>query len=188
MKWKERDFSFENTREQNTRLEFDILVNNVYPPHFHSHIEMIYVIEGCLSMTINGVEYYPKVGDCVISEPYDIHAYHSMEASRAYYIICPLIHVEDYSRLANGSSLAGKLLPAGPASAEIKHCFEKVRDSLIAHNQLAAKGYTYVLLATLAHALGFTKRTQTEPSGLLQNLLIYTRAHYNEKITLEKLL
>ena len=187
MKPRELDFYFEDDRENIPRLEFDILVNNIFPPHFHSHIEIIYVTEGCLGMTVNGVQYYPKAGDCVIAEPYDIHSYHSMEPSRAYYVICPLTYVEDYIRLANGSSLSSKMLPCGPVSPELRHCFEKIRDSLMGHNLLAAQGYAYVLLATLAHTLGFVKGSQAKPSGLLQNVLRYTRTHYNEKITLEKL-
>ena len=46
-----------------------------YPPMFHTHGELIYVVKGCLSICVDGKEDVLKEGDMSIVFPYQTHSY-----------------------------------------------------------------------------------------------------------------
>ena len=46
-----------------------------YPPMFHTHGELIYVVKGCLSICVDGKENVLREGDMSIVFPYQTHSY-----------------------------------------------------------------------------------------------------------------
>ena len=58
-----------------------------FPPMFHSHIELIYVIDGEISMTIDGQDHVLKKGELSVLFPYVIHSYEDSRNAHAYIMI-----------------------------------------------------------------------------------------------------
>jgi AraC-like DNA-binding protein len=58
-----------------------------FPPMFHSHMELIYVMDGEISMTIDGQDRVLKKGELSVLFPYVIHSYEDAPYSDAYILI-----------------------------------------------------------------------------------------------------
>ncbi len=46
-----------------------------YPPHFHLHCEFMFVLEGSVSVTVDGFTYTAKAGDVIFIMPHQIHSF-----------------------------------------------------------------------------------------------------------------
>lgn len=177
---------FEVSRDADTKTSFDILYNNNRGPHFHSNIEMIYVVEGTVDMTTNGTVHHLQKDDFMIIEPYNIHTYSSPSPSVLYFAICPSSH---YKELVNPPChcLQQCVYPNGRFSEDIKQCFLKVRDCVAAGAQLAALGYIWSMISYVVAEYGWKDYPSNINSNLFVSLLQYLQQHYCEKITLDDL-
>lgn len=63
-----------------------IFTNDIWKPHFHKNLELIYVISGEVSCTLNNRSYILKKEEFGLCLPYDIHSYTPSEGSR--YCVC----------------------------------------------------------------------------------------------------
>lgn len=54
-----------------------------YVPRFHIHVELLYVLEGCVSLTVDGVAHTLKAGEIAILFPYLTHSYESAPEAKA---------------------------------------------------------------------------------------------------------
>ena len=175
---------FEIGRDVDTKTCFDILYNNNRGPHFHSNIEMIYVVDGTIDMTINGTVHHLQKDDFMIIEPYRIHTYSSPSPSTLYFIICPSAQ---YKELINPQRhfLQQYAYHRGQHSEEIKRCFLKVRDCIADDIPLTARGYIWAMISYVATEYGWQDFSANVNSDLFISLLHFLQEHYCEKITLD---
>jgi AraC-like DNA-binding protein len=61
--------------------------NLSFPPHFHSHTELIYVTEGAISVSVNDKKAVLQQGDIAVSFPNDVHSYNTELFSKAVVLI-----------------------------------------------------------------------------------------------------
>lgn len=66
--------------------------SELFKPHFHKSLELVYVTDGHLKCNINGTEHFLYAGDYGLCLPYDTHAYEP-EANTNYWIC---VFSEDY--------------------------------------------------------------------------------------------
>ena len=66
--------------------------DTVWGTHFHRNLELIYVIEGKVDCTLNGVEYTLSGDEFGLCLPYDIHSYYP-HSDTMYWI---LVFSEDF--------------------------------------------------------------------------------------------
>ena len=63
---------------QNSKSNYNynayVYFNRNYMPHFHSNYELIYVLDGSISVTVNGICERADKGDCVLVLSNQIHA------------------------------------------------------------------------------------------------------------------
>ena len=57
-----------------------------FPPMFHSHLELIYVISGEISMNIDGHSHVLKEGELSVLFPYVVHSYENSPDAEIYII------------------------------------------------------------------------------------------------------
>ena len=58
-----------------------------FPPMFHTHAELVYVLSGEIHMTIDGCERVLRTGEISIVFPYSIHAYEAAPEAKAIIIM-----------------------------------------------------------------------------------------------------
>lgn len=177
---------FESDRDTSVKTTFDVLRNNNYPPHFHSNIELIYVLDGTIDTTINDSVYHLKKDDFMIIEPYKIHSYSSESNSTLLFAITPFAY---YKELINPAcrSLKKFIYPRGRFSESIKECFLKTGECVAANDQMVARGYLWAIIARMVTEYGCEEYPSNMKHELFSSLLEYLQTHYHEKITLDAL-
>lgn len=185
------NFSYEYLRDTDNQLVCWKVDNNNFWPHFHSSIEIIYVIEGELKVTLNGVVYQVKQNNFLIIPSYYIHSYVTEEYSSAYIIIIPLDSVPSYKSTLKKKTFANLLFEDPAHNDEILYCLEAICNTSLdmstpTHTNIM-KGYTYVFLGLLINHVGLIDIPNTKMISLGQDILIYLQENYLKPVNLEEI-
>ena len=71
--------------------------DELLPAHWHEHLEIIYVLGGEITASINDVSYELEKGDIFLVNSNDIHYTHTHEDARYYLLQIPPVHLERIS-------------------------------------------------------------------------------------------
>lgn len=71
----------------------------IWKPHFHKSLELVYVIKGSLKCYSNGNEYLLKQGDFGLCLPYDIHSYEPDTGALYWVCVFSEDYVHDFSKM-----------------------------------------------------------------------------------------
>ncbi|MFR1758923.1 MAG: cupin domain-containing protein, partial [Christensenellaceae bacterium] len=64
--------------------------NDFCAPHFHSSIELVYTLSGCLSATVDGQIIELTEGQLLLNSSYTIHSYSTERDAETVIVIIPL--------------------------------------------------------------------------------------------------
>lgn len=74
-----------------------------YPPHFHSHCEMMFVEKGQVNVIVDGESYTAKQNDAIFIAPHQIHSFSSSHLISVYVMfIAPVLIPEAAEKFKNG--------------------------------------------------------------------------------------
>lgn len=155
-------------------------------PHFHSNIEIVYVIDGEIEITINGNSRLLSKGCVSVANSYDIHAYNTPSDSKTLILIVPIDTVHSFNAKIHGKTFASPFLVPGDSSNEIHHALQYI----LRHKNsewLEVKGYLYVILGILIRELCLKSSAKTNNSNLAREILMYLEHNYLNKITISSL-
>ena len=163
--------------------------NCVFPPHFHSSIELMYVTEGTLSVIVDGKHTQLHPGEFSISPSFAIHSYWTEGTSRSYVLTVPMESIPSYKSLLSKKTFA-RYFGEDHSHGELKRCMEALirlfaeeeessGDSVVRRNLM--KGYLYVVISLILGETGVEAHAQSRDEFLAKNI------HYQEKLTLDML-
>lgn len=175
-------FSYEYSRDNYNQIACWKAENNNCLPHFHSSIEMLYVTDGELKITLNGQVCQVRQNNFLIIPSYFIHSYATDSCSSAYILIVPLDSVPSYKNTLSKKTFATLLVENIPWEKELQHCLDALCN-LSSNTGLPAmetvlKGYVYVILGHLINYVGLVDKKDTKMISLAQEILIYLQENY----------
>ncbi len=186
-------FFYQNRTEQ---LYLYLSKNNPYAVHLHRQLELIYVLSGSTTVTVEQQEFHLLPGQGVLVFPNQMHGLKNIDAGQN--LLCifepdfchsfrhffqnkkPAHNDFSIDALSEHSPIALKGLTSLAAS------MEKDRPTP-SDTQMYAEGYLTLLLADLLPLLPLQTRINTEDLELEQRLLLYLDGHYTEELSLESL-
>lgn len=184
------DTSYEYMRDSLQTFNCWEAVNNKFWPHFHSSIELIYVTEGELKITLNSQLYYLNKDHIFIVPSYGIHSYDTEDFSKAYIAIIPLDSIPTYKTLLSRKTFAKPLIEDSPNTEELLHLFKILcnynsdnRDPVFSGIR---KGYSYALLGLLIKESGLIETEHNKTISLAQEILLFLQDNYLKPINLEE--
>ena len=125
-------------------------------PHFHSFIEIMYVLDGEITTTINTNTETLAAGDIAVALSSNIHYYTTPNHSKMITLLIPEIFVHSFSCRTVGETLASPFLKADKCSNEILYNLNKLliddfnRPIGITHNEDSSiSGEKKMLVSTL---------------------------------------
>lgn len=149
-----------------------------FPPMFHTHMEIIYVISGTIDVQIDGITHTLLPGQLSISYPYIIHSYDSAPDAEAIILLFAPAAVQSWKRHLTESKAvtpwtddAGRYLPLLERITE--HC-RSGRESL-------AKDYLSALVGELMLVMPMEPVRRTDLT-VTQKALVFCGEHYREEI------
>ncbi len=91
----------------------------VFHPHIHSHIEFVYVLDGCLELNAFGQNLQIPSGNAAIITPYEIHSYKSEGNADLFILACPPEYFPEYRQIFSGKSYDPIYSPIGASHRAI---------------------------------------------------------------------
>lgn len=170
----------------------DIYVNpsriGRFPMHLHIYTELVYVMEGQATISVNNQAYTLHQGDLILIFPNVIHAYiDSSENSRTVtIIISPNMLSELFFEMAQKIP-ENPLIPACSLHQDAVYAIEKIMHEVRevpGSNMLACKAFVQLLFARTLGSMTFKNQKEIS-GGLLEKVISYICAHYREPVSLE---
>ncbi|MCI1991193.1 MAG: AraC family transcriptional regulator [Oscillospiraceae bacterium] len=167
------------------------VVNDVCLPHFHSSIEFVYVTDGELKVTLNGVSSFIKKGQILIVSSYTVHFYETVTASEAIILIVPLDFIPTYNKMLTQNDFIRNVYQDRLSeSSEILHCMRILSENNVNDKKLSAniiKGYIYVIIGILIENVGLAHNKNDPNRSTAKDILIYLQDHYLSPVSLQLL-
>ncbi len=180
---------YEHTRDCDKYPACWQAINDRCMPHFHSSMEFVYVTDGQLKASLNGKPYTVTRGQTLISPSYTLHYYNTEQYCRSIVLIVPLDFIADYNKVFSQKIFSNCLCP-DDADGEILHCMNRLKavgtDERI-ENVKIARGYIYIILATLIDRVGLVDLPGGQNRYLTRDILIYLQNNYLAPVSLELL-
>ena len=155
--------------------------------HFHSALEIYFILNGEVTIFINGNHSTCVTGDIGIINPHEAHSYHSSENAEVAVLILSNHYLADFY-----AEYKNKNFPSYLCDKEYnKQIYELLADlpSSIYDNDtlsmLGKKGLANLVLDKIVSYYGVVSQTQNEE--IIINVLKYLHKNYKNKITLEDL-
>lgn len=157
--------------------------------HFHSAIEICFMLKGSRLTTVAGKKILVEEGDICFVNPFEIHSfdYNYNDETYAAVLILSNNYLEDFYQIYGEA-----LLPHHLADKEFnKQIYNLLADlpSSVASNQtlspLAKKAYANLVLDKIANHYGVTKREQE--AEIVTEIVSYISKNFNQKISLDTL-
>lgn len=162
------------------------IMNYTLNPHLHNQIEVVYVIRGTCSMSIDKIRYEVRQGDFIIILPYQIHSFYNVqECELVVQVFEPDFAPELLPHLGN-------CLLKNSVVKEMSHdCVEAFRKAEQYYTQQSdlriVRAYIGVYMSFLYDKLEFIAMDTSDYYSVLHELLLYIDFHFTEHMTLEVL-
>lgn len=176
---------FEIYREFDRKISYITNKNDNCDAHFHSNIEILHVVSGCVDMTIRGVTRRLHAGDTAIASSYEPHAFVTVSESVVNVFLFPSDMVPDFTSRTDEYSFKDSFMEKNPRTPELLDAMTHLIPYADKEVTLVATGYMYTVLGILTEELGLDRKNETRQSELLiRKLLVYIEEHFKEPISL----
>lgn len=162
-------------------------VKNLSPlPHIHSHLELIYMIDGQVIANVDNKDFLIEAGDLFLSFPNQIHYYHDYASLDGIILIFSPELFKDLREIFQNKVPDSPIIKSSLISFDVhKHLMQilEKNHSDAPFGPIAAKGY---LLAFLGEILPLMKMTPARSDqDNIKRLLQYCADNYTEPLTLD---
>ena len=178
---------FEVFRDLNFSMHLATEINNNFDAHYHSNIEITFVEEGEIEITVGKYTDVLKAGELSVADSYDCHSYTTPKYSKTKIMIIPLEMVGSFARLSKQRTFSYPFCRDKKVTTEIAKMISGL-ERADENNALASKGYLYVILGLLCASLGVRERAGAEGgAGAMRDMLLYIEQHFRESVTISLL-
>lgn len=177
---------YEYMYDSGGRLLKAIQENSQSIPHFHSCYEVLYVLEGEVTATVNGVSETLREGDLYVVGSFDIHKTQTDRYSRCLVVIIPEEFLSGFNQIARGRVFGEHFLKKGPYSDEIRRCLLGLLTQAPETGPLPlrCRGYLYVVFGIFAQTLPLLDEAAVRGRPLPRDILLYLQQHFDGRLTL----
>ncbi len=159
--------------------------NNSCLPHFHSSIELVYVMDGMISAILDGQRSDVSKGSLLITSGYTVHRYFTENTSDVIVFIIPISFVPILEKtLANKRFAAPVYQDEGGELQTLIPLIQSRWDMLGTESR---RGFSQLLLGILMERVGLASMPIKAPAGLMRNMLSYLQENSASDLSMEKL-
>jgi len=178
---------YETWRDSLPRTDCWTLKNNTCEPHFHSSIEVTYLLEGEITGRINGTPYPMQAGDVLVCPSYSIHQFSSNGDSTCVIMTAPLDFIPSVKKGLKSMGFAA-IHASLPPDHPLKHTLMSLEAACLSRTagDVTLKGYTYTVMGLLMDTLGMCPISQGGQTDFARNVLLFLDAHYSEQLEVDQ--
>lgn len=173
-------------------IRFYTSENNTYAPHLHRQAELLVVLEGGLTVTVEQNSYPLSAGNGALIFPNRLHSLDTEKSSRILLCIFDSDFCHSFSSFFRGSAAVpvfrmDSLSPHSQTALDglLELTGEFLRGAAIPEDVvLHAQGYLTLLLTDIFSALTLRSQPGYTDLELEQQLLLYIDSHYTDNLSL----
>lgn len=158
---------------------------NSFKPHWHEHIELLYILEGEGTATCDESSFSIKEGDLIVVNSTQIH---TLNPKGRLKFCCVLIYSWFFSDVEFDITTSISSLVRDDGF--VKETIEKLmlqKKTKTPYRDMLIKSYTYELVAHLLKNYTEQQNINAKSNKIADIVRYYINKHYSEKITTEKL-
>ena len=178
---------FEISREADRKIHIFRIIDNYCEPHFHSNIELVYVVSGKTNININGQIRTLTEGCVSIANSYDIHSYTNLENSDTIIMIIPVELVNSYVASIRSKMFSSSFINSCDNTKSIFSVMEKLLGAQDSSNELVSKGAAYYILGLLCDCVELIDKPTVSSTDLARKILVYLQQNYLNPLSIETL-
>ena len=172
-------------RESNDDLFYKEWKNDKGVFHFHSQIELYFVNEGEMEVTVGNRHKRLSAGEMSVALSFVPHGYLTPESSASGALIIPTRMCEEFVVETKSTMVTDPFITHKPTVEKIKKYAEELtRDGI---NKVERDGYIYVILGIIMDSLSFEKAKEPLDSALSSRILFYINENFSSELTLKSL-
>lgn len=161
--------------------------NNNYLAHMHRQIEIFYVLDGAIEITISGEKKLLKKGMISIAFPNMVHETHTPSHSLAVMIIFNHDFLSDFSAEFLTQRPQIPFITDLQNPDQVSFLISGLSESAQKNTDIRiAKGYLYILTAMILSQITLV-RQNTISAGICQDISNYLNQHFTEELSLSQL-
>ena len=186
-------FFYQNRQEQ---LYLYLSKTNPYAVHLHRQLELIYVLSGSTTVTVEQQDFLLTPGQGVLVFPNQMHGLKHVKPGHNLLCIFEPDFCHSFRQFFQNKKPAHNDFTVSSLSEHSRIALQGLKTLAAAMEkdrptpsdvQVYAEGYLTLLLADLLPSLPLQVRKNTDDLELEQRLLLYLDAHYTEELSLESL-
>lgn len=173
---------FEKHRDDMTHTEVWISKLLKYLPHYHSGVELVYLLEGNARAVIGGKNITAHAGQMLISGSYTVHSYDDDSMTAIVAIIPPVETPSVQKQLMGG-------VFHKPVLTDTDGTLKMLMEMLLTHcaDPVMRKGLSYALLGYVIKHADFAQSGSGIKSGVMSDVLRYLSENYAQPISVESI-
>lgn len=177
---------FEKRRDDNQRVDVQWHGKRIFPPHFHSNLEIYIVKDGKHRITSNIKSYEICSGDIFIFESFDVHSYDVKltEICDDVVFIIPYKYLVNFNEFLNGKSIKN---PHVKNCKNLERLIEILKDIDKAKNEYKTQALVDLFLSTIIDSVELTDKKDNTDSYLIRKILEYIENNFQGECTRESI-
>ena len=163
--------------------------NNNYHPHIHRQVEIFYVLDGAIEITISGQKELLKKGMVSITFPNIVHETFTPEHSSAVMIIFNHTLLPDFSAEFNTQTPKNSFLTCPQNSEQFSFLINGLLENTKNNTDIRiSKGYLYLITTMILSQMPLVKQEKRyDSAGICQDISNYLNQHFTEELSLSQL-
>ena len=179
------DAIFRMDREKQNFLFYKEYQNDKAILGFHSHIELYFVDEGEMDMSVDGIQMRLGADQMCVVLSFVAHSYKTPTHSRSRVLIIPTYLCPDFLAVMKDKWLSSPFILDGERVREIKHYLKELNSS--ADNKIKKLGFLSVILGLVLDGAVLIDRAGGVDASLSSRILLYVNENFREDISLGSL-
>ena len=177
------DAIFRVEREQQNFLFYKEYENDKSIFGFHSHIELYFVGDGEMDMTVNSYQKRLKKDEMCVVLSFDAHCYQTPAYSRSRVLIIPTYMCTEFVETVKDKQASSPFICNQETVRKIKAYVAEL--NACGDNEIKKQGYIYVILGLVLENIGLEDAPKSLDIKLSTKLLMYVNNHFRDPISLK---
>lgn len=173
---------FRIDREERNFLSYERYENDSSIFCFHSQIELYFIEDGEMDITVNYNRKVLKEGEMSVALSFDSHTYSTPVFSKSSALFIPVYMCPDFIESVKKQRTTYPFICDKDVVKEIKILAEKLSNTK--NNPIKTQGYIYLILGIISENIFFEPADEALDASLSSKLLMYVNDNFKEDINL----
>lgn len=173
---------FRTDREEQNFLSYEHYENDASIFCFHSQIELYFIDDGEMDMTVNYSRKILKKGEMSVALSFDAHIYSTPATSKSSALFIPVHMCPDFIESVKNKRSKSPFICDKDIVSVIKILAESLYNTK--DNPVKSQGYIYLILGIVSENIFFESASETLDTNLSSKLLMYVNDNFKENISL----